>query len=269
VPHIPVPGTELHYERAGQGEPLLLIQGMSANRLAWGPPFFDLVENSFECISFDNRGTGLSSPATEPFSIAEMAMDAVDLLDALEIQSAHVFGVSMGGMIAQELALGHPERIRTLTLGCTYCGGPGSRLMDPDDFHPLVEALAACDEQLGLRLMWEMNLSPGFRAVKGRHAEFSALSEARPIRQPTIALQLQAIGNHDTSERLYEISAPTLIVHGTDDRILPVENALLLSLGIPSARLELLDGMAHMFWWEDPARAVELLRDHALVASRA
>ena len=87
--------------RAGAGEPLLLIQGMSATHLAWGRPFASQLEASFDCISFDNRGMGLSAPATEPFSTAEMAADALGLLDALGVERAHVLGISMGGMIAQ------------------------------------------------------------------------------------------------------------------------------------------------------------------------
>jgi 3-oxoadipate enol-lactonase len=120
---IDVGNREFNYARAGAGEPLLLIQGMSATHLAWGRPFGSLLEESFDCVSFDNRGIGLSASAGEAFTIADMAADALGLLDALGIASAHVLGISMGGMIAQELALGHPGRVRSLTLGCTYCGG--------------------------------------------------------------------------------------------------------------------------------------------------
>src|SRR6478672_9228562 len=134
MPRLALAGTELNYERAGEGEPLLLIQGMTANLLAWGRPFSSLLEESFDVISFDNRGMGLSSPVREEFSIAEMAADTAALLDELGVERAHVLGISMGGMIAQELALAHPERLRSLTIGCSYCGGPGSQLMDPTDF---------------------------------------------------------------------------------------------------------------------------------------
>src|SRR5262249_51687350 len=128
VPKLNVAGIELNYERGGEGEPLLLIQGMSANHMAWGQTFRSLLEADFECVVFDNRGIGLSGRVSEQFSIAEMAADTLGLLDALEIERAHVLGISMGGMIAQELALANPERLRSLTLGCTYCGGEGSQL---------------------------------------------------------------------------------------------------------------------------------------------
>ena len=208
MPSVEVAGTELHYVRAGEGEPMLLIQGMSATHLAWGRPFSSQLERSFDCIAFDNRGIGLSAPATEPFTIAEMAADALGVLDALEIESAHVVGISMGGMIAQELALAHPGRLRSLTLGCTYCGGPGSQLMDPADFRGLVEAMASGDRQRVFRAMWELNLSPAFREDESRYAEFAEMAEALPAPRETIGFQVQAIAAHDTSARLHRARAP-------------------------------------------------------------
>src|SRR3954451_19037296 len=120
MPSIDAAGTELYYERAGKGEPMLLIRGMSAPALAWGHPFLSGLEPSFECLVFDNRGMGRSGTAELPFTVADMAGDAAALLDALEIETAHVVGLSMGGAIAHELALAHPEQIRTLTLGATF-----------------------------------------------------------------------------------------------------------------------------------------------------
>jgi len=268
VPKVELPGTELHYERAGAGEPLLAIQGMSANHLAWGRPFSSLLEQSFEVISFDNRGMGLSRPVTETFSIAEMAADAVALLDALEIESAHVFGISMGGMIAQELALAHPGRLRSLTIGCSYCGGPGSQLMDPADFQGLVEAMGSGDAQRVYRAMYELNLSPGFRAEESRFAEFVAMAEVLPAARQTIGFQVQAIAAHDTSARLPDLAVPTLVVHGTVDRVLGYPNGPLIASLIPGARLETLEEIGHMFWWEQPERSAELIREHALAPAR-
>ena len=121
-------GPTIHYVRRGEGEPLLLIQGMSGNHLAWGEPFLGDLERDFDLVAYDHRGVGHSSAVTDPFSINDMADDAAALIDALGWESAHVVGISMGGMVAQELALRHPDRIRTLTLGCTYCGGEGAAL---------------------------------------------------------------------------------------------------------------------------------------------
>jgi 3-oxoadipate enol-lactonase len=264
VPKIALPGTELHYERAGAGEPLLLIQGMTANHLAWGRPFSSRLEENFDVISFDNRGMGLSSPVSEAFSIAEMAADTAALLEALEIESTHVLGISMGGMIAQELALAHPERVRSLTIGCSYCGGPGSQLMDPADFQDMVEAMKSGDAQRVHRAMWELNLSPGFRAEESGYAEFVAMAEALPASRKTISFQLQAIAAHDTNARLPELSIPTLVIHGTVDRVLGYPNGPLLASLIPSAHLETFEDVGHLFWWEQPERSAELIREHAL-----
>jgi 3-oxoadipate enol-lactonase len=257
---------ELHYERAGSGEPLLLIQGMSGTHRAWGRPLLDLLERDFEAVVFDNRGIGLSPGTAEPFTIAEMAADALALLDRLEIGRAHVFGISMGGMIAQELALAAPERVRTLALGCTYCGGPGSRLMDPADFGALAEAQASGNQDRVLRAMYELNLSPGFREERGDdgYREFVTMASSLPVRRRTIELQVQAIVGHDTSSRLPELTTPTVVIHGTADRVLGYPNGPLIDSLLPDSRLETLADVGHMFWWEQPEGSAELLRAHAL-----
>ncbi|HJX33353.1 MAG TPA: alpha/beta hydrolase [Solirubrobacterales bacterium] len=260
---VDVAGREFNYVRGGGGEPLLLIQGMSATHLAWGRPFSSLLEESFGCIAFDNRGMGLSAPVAEPFTIADLAADALGLLDALEIERAHVLGISMGGMVAQELALGHPDRLRSLTLGATYCGGPEGQLMDPADFQELVAAMASGDRERVFRAMWELNLSPTFRQDESRYRAFTEMAEALPAPRETIGFQLQAIAEHDTSARLPGLSTPTLVIHGTEDRFLGVANGRLIASLIP-ARLELLDGVGHMFWWEQPERSAALIRNHAL-----
>jgi pimeloyl-ACP methyl ester carboxylesterase len=264
MPKVELTGTEIHYERAGAGEPLLLIQGMSANHKAWGRAFSSLLERDFEVIAFDNRGIGLSGPVTEAFSIAEMAADTAALLEALELESAHVLGISMGGMIAQELALAHPGKLRSLTLGCTYCGGEGSQLMDPADFQGLVEAMGSGDAQRVFRAMYELNLSPHFRAEESRYADFTAMAEALPAPRETIGLQVQAITAHDTSARLPGITTPTLVIHGTADRVLGYPNGPLIASLIPGSRLETYEDVGHMFWWEQPERTADLVRQHAL-----
>jgi pimeloyl-ACP methyl ester carboxylesterase len=269
MPSVEVGGTELYYERAGEGEPLLLIQGMSATHRAWGRPFRAELERSFDCLIFDNRGMGRSGRAALPFTVADLAGDTLGLLDALGIESAHVLGISMGGMVAQELALANPERVRTLTLGATYCGGPEGKLMDPEDLRLLSEAMASGDREAVFRAMWEINLSPGFRAQEGeaRFAAFTEMAESLPAPSAVIVQQMQACAAHDTSSRLGDLGAPTLVVHGTEDRLLKVDN------GRQIARLlevepVLLEGVGHLFWWEQPERSSALVREHALTGSR-
>jgi 3-oxoadipate enol-lactonase len=263
MPSIDAGGTELHFVRAGSGEPMLLIQGMSATHLTWGRPFLAPLEQSFECIVFDNRGMGLSGPAEMPFTTVDLAADTVGLLDALEIESAHVTGISMGGMIAQELALAHPERIRTLTLGATYCGGPKGTLMGKEDLRMLGTAMASGDREQVLQAMWVINLSPDFRADETRYAAFQEMATALQAPKEVILQQMKACAAHDTSTRLAGIEVPTQVVHGTQDRLLGVNNGIQIA-ALLSVEPQLLEDVGHMFWWEQPERSAALVRDHAL-----
>jgi 3-oxoadipate enol-lactonase len=269
VPTVSTPNADLHYERAGSGEPLLLIQGMSGTRLSWGEPFLAQLRDNFEVTVFDNRGIGLSGPVDGPFTVVEMASDTAALMDELGFESAHVVGISMGGMIGQELALAQPERLRSLTLGCTYCGGPGSQLMPEENARKLMAGMASGDREQAIRASYEVNLSPGFRADESRYETFREMAVAGGAAKATIELQVQAIFGHDTSDRLGEISAPTLIVHGTEDGVLPYPNGKLIASLMPAARFETLDGVGHMFWWEQPRVSAELIREHALAIGRA
>src|SRR6201999_1193393 len=167
---------------------------------------------------FDNRGIGNSALTSDPFTTADLAADAIAVMDAAGLESAHVLGISMGGMTAQQLALAAPERIRTLTLGCTYCGGPGSSLIAPDDAGPLLAAMASGNLSQVFQAMYEVNLSPNFRADESHYADFTAMAGALPARQATVQLQLGAVGGHDVQASLAEITAPTLVIHGTEDR---------------------------------------------------
>lgn len=264
MPSVDASGTDLHYLRGGEGEPLLLIQGMSATHLTWGRPFLDEMERSFECIVFDNRGMGLSGEAEMPFTIADMAGDTAGLLDALGLDTVHVVGISMGGMIAQELALAHPERIRTLTIGASYCGGPDGELMAPEDLRMLGAAYASGEPERVFRAMWEINLSPAFRAEESRFRDFVEMGSQLPAPQPVVLQQMRACGAHDTHERLAGIDLPTLVIHGDADRLLGHGNGREIAAAIPGARFETLAGVGHMFWWEQPQRSAELIRDQAL-----
>jgi len=256
---------ELDYERSGAGPPLLMIMGMSGTALSWGEPFLENLREDFELIVYDHRGIGASTPLDGPITIREMAEDAVGLLDALEIDSAHVLGISMGGMIAQELALTHPARIQTLTLGCTYCGGAGSVHIDEEAVRPLVEARLAGDLERVLRASWEINVSPGYAADTDAWARYAAIATRRRVAVRVIGEQARAIAEHDTSGRLGEIELPTLVIHGTADQLLPVANGHMVAERIPGSQLEIFDDVGHLFFWERPERSADLLRAHAAV----
>ncbi len=268
MPSIETGGVELNYLRSGEGEPMLLIQGMSATHLAWGRPFLSTLEQSFDCIVFDHRGMGLSGEAQLPFTTKDLAADALGLLDALGVERAHIVGISMGGMAAQQMALTNPERLHTLTLGATYCGGPEATLLSPDDLQLLGEAMASGDREQVYRAMWEINLSPTFRAEHSRYEDFREMATALPAPRGVVIEQMSACVTHDTSARLSGIPTPTLVIHGTEDRLLGVDNGRQVASLLPQAstRLEVLEGVGHMFWWEQPQRSAELIREHALAA---
>ncbi len=256
---------ELNYERSGSGPPLLLIMGMSGTMHHWGEPLLDDLRHDFEVIVYDHRDAGDSTRTGAPFTIADLAGDAAGLLHALEIDSAYVMGISMGGMIAQELVLAHPELLRALVLGCTYCGGEGSALASEDVMRRLAEGMASGDRERAIRTAWEVNVSARFAANEEVYAKFlqTGLSYGLPV--AVIMEQMRAIAAHDTSERLSQIHTPTLVIHGTADELLPVQNGRMIAERIPGSRLEILDGVGHMFFLEEPQRSAELVREHAAV----
>jgi 3-oxoadipate enol-lactonase len=256
---------ELDCERSGSGPPLLLIMGMSGTALHWGEPVLELLRRDFELIAYDHRGVGASSRLEGSLTIAQLAEDASGLLAALGIDSAHVLGISMGGMIAQELALGHPEQVRTLALGCTYCGGPQSVEAHPSVFQRLGEAMMSGDRERALRAGWEVNVSRAMVDDEEAYAAFLAIAERRAVAVPVVMAQLQACQAHDTSTRLEDLRMPTLVIHGSEDEMLPAGNGRLIASLIPDSKLEIFDGVGHMFFWERPERTAELLRSHAAV----
>jgi pimeloyl-ACP methyl ester carboxylesterase len=271
VPKAKVGDIQLYYEEHGQGEPLLLVMGLGASTLSWSgqiPAF----EREFRVIAFDNRGAGRSDKPAAPYSIALFADDATGLLDALGIDSAHVYGQSMGGFIAQELALRHPQRVRTLVLGSTSCGGR--------------EAVAGSPEYVALFGLMN-TLTP--REAAERHLyllysdEFIAchhdalieryLREAE-LRPPLDAFgrQVQAAIQHDTFDRLPDIRCPTLVISGANDKAVPEDNSSILAERIPGAELVVLAGTGHGYLVEKAAESnaivLEFLRRHRRAASR-
>jgi pimeloyl-ACP methyl ester carboxylesterase len=258
---------ELGYERAGSGPPLLLIMGMSGTLKHWGEPLLDLLREDFDTIVYDHRGVGGSSRVERSFTIEALAGDAAGLLDALEIDTAHVMGISMGGMVAQELALAHPRRLRSLVLGCTYCGGGGSSLTSEEVMRKLSQANLSGDRRRAVRAAWEANVSRAYADDQDAYAVFEEIGMERGVSLAVIMEQMRAIVEHDTSRRLPQLSVPTLVVHGTEDEMLPVANGRMIAELIPGARLEIMEGVGHLFFWEEPERSAELVREHAAVCA--
>ena len=270
MPNIDIAGNDLYYERRGAGEPLLLIQGLGGNSLHWGEGFLGGLEDSFELILFDNRGAGRSGPLGEgEHTIADLASDALGLLDALEIESAHVVGISMGGMVAQEVVLAAPQRVRTLTLGCTFPGGPEAKMTDMEVVGLLAEAVLSGDDERTLRVGYEVMIAAEYGEQEGAYELYTELAGQYRAPIPVLMAQLAAIMGHDTSERLGDVEVPTLVIHGTEDRLMAVENGELIARLVPGAQLELLEGSGHMFFWEQPERSAQLVREHAAAAAQA
>ncbi|HEX7610774.1 MAG TPA: alpha/beta hydrolase [Solirubrobacteraceae bacterium] len=267
MPTIQAGEVELSYERSGNGPPLLLIMGMSGTAAHWGEPFLEPLRERFETIVYDHRGVGESGRLKGSLSIAKMAADAAALLTALELDSAHVMGISMGGMVAQELALAEPERVRTLTLGCTYCGGEGSSVSSPEVMRRLGEGMLSGNRELALRTSWDVNVSASMAADAGAYARFLAIASEHRVAVRVVMAQLQACRAHDTSARLHDLDMPVLVIHGTEDQLLPVANGRMIASLVPGARLEIFDDVGHLFFWERPERAAELVIGHAAVTA--
>ncbi|HEV7882805.1 MAG TPA: alpha/beta fold hydrolase [Solirubrobacteraceae bacterium] len=263
MPALDIDGSEIYYERRGAGEPLLLLQGLGGNSLHWGERFLSALEDMFELVLYDHRGAGRSGPLTVECTTAGLAGDAAALLDELEIDAAHLVGISMGGMVAQELALAHPERVRTMTLGCTFPGGPEAKMTDMAIVAMLAEAVLSGDEERTRRVGYDVMIAPEYAADPANYELYAEVAAQYPASIPVLMAQLEAVGGHDTSTRLAGVRTPTLVIHGTADRLMDPVNGELLARLIPGARLELLDGAGHLFFWEQPERSAQLVREHA------
>jgi 3-oxoadipate enol-lactonase len=250
---IAVEAGRLHVEEHGAGAvPLLLIQGLGYAVWAWRDqlPAFGARRRT---IAFDNRGAGRSSKEPGPFSMEQFAGDAISVLDALGVRSAHVLGVSMGGFIAQLVALRAPERIRSLVLVGTGPGGPEHERVPGETVKAWLANAGLPPAEYARRTM-HLSFSPGWSE---RHPErYEALLAAR-LEHPTPAdcwlAQFDAANRFlDTGAPVEEIAGPVLVVHGDADRVVPVSNGRLLARRIAGAELILLPGRGHVVQLESP-----------------
>ena len=254
---------ELFYEEHGSGDPLLLIMGLAADSTAWLYQIPDFAKRH-RTIVFDNRGVGRSSKPPGPYTIHEMADDAAGLLDALGVKRVHVVGVSMGGMIGQELALRHPERVGGLVLACTY---PESGTEIESQLRLSVEQLggtitasgepridfAALDPMLFFQHLLPRVFNQSFidRELPKLMEIFSgALQWGFSIE--AILGQVAAAMDHRATDRLHMIAAPTLVITGDADLLIPPANSDIIAQHIPGARLVKVPGGSHGFNFETP-----------------
>lgn len=250
---------ELAYELLGDGPPLLLIQGLGYGGRGWGPVLEPLAEH-FTVIVFDNRGFGASDAPAGPYSVRELAEDARAVLDAAGFEGApaHVVGASLGGMVAQELALAYPERVDRLVLACTTPGGDAAFPMPARTVSLMLEA-PAMPPEVALRRFAVNAVGPG-----GSEELVERIVAYRTSNPPDPAgwqSQAAAGAMHDALDRLEGIEAPTLVIHGTEDAVVDPRNADLLAERIPGARVERLPGCGHLPFWEEPEMFASLIRE--------
>jgi pimeloyl-ACP methyl ester carboxylesterase len=236
-----------------------MIMGYSGQASSWGEPFLERLRPHFSTIRFSNRGTGLSDNPEVATTIRMMAEDSVALMDALGITRAHVLGISMGGMIAQELVLNHPQRVQGLVLGCTLPGGTHSVPATPETMSMVVPVAGLSSAEL-FRRAWPAICTASF--IETRRDFLDEMLQAglqNPTPLATLARQMAAIQAFDTFDRLPQIKAPTLVIHGDADLLVPPENGRLLAERIAGAVHREISGAAHMFFWEQPQAAASAI----------
>lgn len=235
-------GAKLYWDEQGRGEPVLLIMGLGYPSCLWHR-IRPLLSQHFRTIAFDNRGVGLSDVPPGPYLIATMASDAAAVLDAAGVSNAHVFGVSMGGMVAQEFTLQYPARTRSLILGCTSAGGP--------------TAIRAERKVADVLMVRGMTLEQAREAILpyiyDADTPREKIEEDLSLRRrwlPTLegyTAQLQGILAWEAYSRIAQITAPALVIHGKSDALVPPGNGELIAARIPGAKLVLLDHASHLF----------------------
>jgi 3-oxoadipate enol-lactonase len=242
----------LYYEVHGEGEPLLMIMGLGYNCLSWHRTLPALSQH-FKVIVFDNRGVGKSSKPEESYSIEMMSDDAKAVLDAASVETAHVYGISMGGMIAQRLAINYPERVRSLVLGCTTAGGSTHVQPSPDILGLMVArgSLAGTPEEnawLAAPIVYTQSFIDKHREMIQEDIE----KRIEIVTPPYAYLsQLQACGLHDTSKELHKINIRTLVIHGDADALVPYENGKMLAERIKGAKFHTVSGAGHIYFTEE------------------
>lgn len=250
-------GAEIMYfdEGVPSGPVLLLIMGLGGSADEWGEPFVDRLRSRFRVLRFHHRGVGPSTNTLPEFTLDTLAEDAIAVLDAASVERADVLGFSMGGMVAQLLSLDHPGRVRRLVLLSTHFGG--SEVTPPTErVRPLFEprtpgsSLLEHYTRLGCALS-----APGFAEQNGHLVEFFAQARTRyPLSLAVYRSQLSAILTSDRSQRIRDVVIPTLVIHGEQDALIPVDNGRALADRMPNAELIVLPDCGHLPTWERPTQ---------------
>jgi pimeloyl-ACP methyl ester carboxylesterase len=253
MPAIRVDDINLYFDTYGKGIPLVLIMGLRRN-LEWWYCQIPSLSKYFKLIIFDNRGAGRSDKPDMGYSIPLFADDTAGLMEALEIHNAHVVGISMGGYIAQELALKYPDKVRSLILGCTSCGGNRAVLMSEKRMKKFTANKGLSPEEI-LRKDMDLYFSDQFietQLVKVQEFVDISLRYYQP--KEAFFRQLAACQKHDTADRLSGIKVPVLIMAGDDDPLVPSKNSLILKELLPGSKLSFFPNRRHCFFIEEAVR---------------
>jgi len=251
MPEIMAGNRRVYYESHGTDEPLVLIRGFSSNADHWYAQVPDLSRH-YRVVVFDNRGIARSSDPGGPFSIQDMAEDTIGLMDALHIGQAHVLGLSMGGMIAQEMAIAHPQRVKGLILAVTHCGGvhqvkPAAEVMEA--FQRLLEEGS---EEARVQAFAYFFAPETMKNCPQVVQEYVAVSMKNRVGLEILRRQWDAVQRHDAYDRLHRIEANTLVLTGALDELIPPENSKILAERIPRAELRVIPGGGHQVLIERP-----------------
>jgi 3-oxoadipate enol-lactonase len=254
-----VDGVSLAYDVRGSGPPLVLIMGYRLSSAAWPAEFVTPLSKQFTLLLFDNRGTGLSDKPTSGYALSSMANDVIGLMDHLDIPRANVVGYSMGGAIAQEVVCRHPDRVLSLVLVATLCGGTRSSYAGPAVMS-LMRNLERMTPANAARRIWTVTYAPSYLAANRDKVERQMQLE---IENPTPLhasdLQFQAFADFDSSEALRSVRCRTLVITGDRDELIPPQNSKVLADLIPGARLVVLRGCGHRAIWEVANQCVALI----------
>jgi len=267
VPSVRVRDIQLFYQDVGEGDPVLLIMGFGGDHLAWAMQMADFAARH-RVIAFDNRGVGQSDAPDAPYTTRMMADDALGLMDALGVDSAHVLGVSMGGMIAQELVLARPDRVRSLHLACTF-GRPDPYMLALNSAWR--EMRIGLGRESTLRTLGLWLFSPTTYAERPELIEaLLQTSLANPYPQSLIGFlrQGEAVAAHDALERLGAIRCPTLVSVAEDDILVPPRFAREIVARIPGAELRTIPAAGHGYFLERPDLFNELSLEFIARSSR-
>ena len=250
MPRQRVGDIEIYYEVHGAGpRTLVMIRGLGSNLLSWYEQI-DVFSRHYKCVVFDNRGAGRTDKPDAPYSIKGMADDTAGLMDALGIKRAALLGISMGGMIAQEFALNHQEKLSCLILGCTHFGGSGVAQSSPEIVAAVVAGTNVTPEQQRLQLQavfCDDTIDNRPEVVE----KSNRIRSQYAIPPFAFARQVQAIGAFSASERLGQIRVPTMVMTGRDDRLVAPQNSKMIADRIPGAKLVEIPG-GHLFMAEYP-----------------